>query len=99
MNDYRLETQTQADRDVDAALAWYENERPGLALVFLGELRACFARITGGPFTYQILRAGVRRARLRRFPYAVYHHSDDARVLILAVTHTRRHPDTWKARR
>ena len=33
---------------------------------------ASYDRIAAGPFEYQDLRSGIRRALLRRFPYAVY---------------------------
>ena len=43
-----------------------------LGLEFLDELRATYDRVAAGPFGHQDLRSGVRRALLRRVPYAVY---------------------------
>jgi hypothetical protein len=48
------------------------NEQPELGLEFLGELRATYDRVAAGPLGHQDRRSGVRRALLRRFPYAVY---------------------------
>ena len=98
MSSYRIIVRTQADLDVDEALAWYENERPGLAIEFLGELRATFDRLADGPFKYQHLRSGVRRALLKRFPYAVFFIVEDDVVLVTAVLHTSRDPATWQRR-
>jgi hypothetical protein len=47
---YRLISQPRADLDVEAAFEWYENERSGLGLEFLDELRATYDRIGYGPF-------------------------------------------------
>jgi plasmid stabilization system protein ParE len=35
---------------------------------------------------------GVRRARLRRFPYGVFYRADDGDIIVLRVLHTRRSP-------
>ena len=72
MTEYRLISEPPVDLDVEAAFEWYENERPGLGVEFLDELRAAYNRIADGPLKYQELRGGIRRALLRRFPYAVY---------------------------
>lgn len=72
MTGYRLVAEPAANADVEAAFVWYENERPGLGLDFLDELRAAYGRIVDGPLKYRDLRSGIRRALLRRFPYAVY---------------------------
>ena len=48
------------------------DDHAGPGLEFLDELRATYHRVAAGPFGHQDLRSGVRRALLRRFPYAVY---------------------------
>jgi len=70
---YRLVTEPAADLDVESAFVWYQHERSGLGLEFLDELRRTYERIITSPFRYGELRAGIRRALLRRFPYAVYY--------------------------
>ena len=44
----------------------------GSGTEFLQELRSTYDRIVQGPLKYQELRSGIRRALIRRFPYAVY---------------------------
>jgi hypothetical protein len=68
--EYRLISEPPVDLDVEAAFEWYENEQPRLGVEFLEELRATYKRIADGPLKYQELRGGIRRALLRRFPYA-----------------------------
>ena len=72
MTEYRLVAEPRADLDVAAAFQWYEGEGPALGLEFLDQLSAAYHRIVADPLKYQNLESGIRRALLRRFPYAVY---------------------------
>lgn len=99
MTEYRLISEPLADLDVEAAFEWYENERPGLGLEFLDELRAAYSRIADGPLKYQHLRSGVRRALLKRFPYAVYFAIEGDIAVVVAVLHASRDPAEWQRRR
>jgi hypothetical protein len=47
--EYRLVSEPPVDLDVEAAFEWYENERPGLGVELLDELRTAYQRITDGP--------------------------------------------------
>ena len=99
MTEYRLISEPRADLDVQAAFEWYENERPGLGLEFLNELRAAYNRIADGPLKYLPLRSGIRRALLRRFPYAVYFAIEDHVAVVVTVLHASRDPAEWQRRR
>jgi plasmid stabilization system protein ParE len=96
---YRLVAEPAADRDVEAAFAWYENECAGLGFDFLAELRVAYDRILEGPLKYRDQRSGIRRALLRRFPYAVYFSLQEDVVVVLAVLHAHRDPAAWQTRR
>lgn len=98
MTEYRLVSEPRADLDIEAAFQWYEKEQPGLGSEFLDELRAAYDRIVEGPLKYQHLRSGVRRALLRRFPYAVYFAVEQTVIVVLAVLHASRDPAEWQRR-
>ena len=98
MTENRLLSERSADLDVEAAFEWYENEQSGLGAEFLDELRATYNRIGDGPLKYQELRGGIRRALLRRFPYAVYFAVEDSIIVVLAVLHVSRDPAEWQRR-
>ena len=98
MSGYRLVSDPRADIDIEAAFEWYERERPGLGLEFLDELRAAYGRIVDGPLKYQQLRSNIRRALLKRFPYAVFFTVEDEIIVVLAVLHTSRDPAEWQRR-
>jgi len=89
---YRLLTDVAGDADIEAAFDWYESEQPGLGLEFLDEVRAAYARILDGPFKYQELRSGIRRALTRRFPYAIYFSLENDLIVVIAVLDTARDP-------
>jgi toxin ParE1/3/4 len=97
--EYRLISEPPVDLDVEAAFEWYENERPGLGVEFLDELRATYNRIANGPLKYQELRGGIRRALFRRFAYAVYFAIEADIVVVVAVLHASRDPAEWQRRK
>jgi toxin ParE1/3/4 len=66
---------------------------------FLDQLGTAYDRIADDPFKYQDLESGIRRALLRRFPYAVYFAVERDVVVILAVLHVSRDPAEWQRRR
>jgi len=99
VTEYRLLAEPRADLDVAATFDWYENEKARLGQNFLDELRAAYDRIADSPLAYQHLRSGIRRALLRRFPYAVYFAVEGDVVVVLAVLHVGRDPAEWQRRR
>ncbi len=99
MIEYRSVSGPVVELDVEVAFEWYESERPGLGVEFLDELRATYNRIADGPFKYQELRAGIRRALLKRFPYAVYFAIEAESIVVVAVLHVSRDPAQWQRRK
>jgi toxin ParE1/3/4 len=98
VNEYRLVSQPSADLDIEGAFQWYENEQVGLGLEFLDELRATYKLIVEGPFKYPHLRSSIRRALLKRFPYAVFFAIENEVIVVVAVLHTSRNPAEWQRR-
>ena len=98
MRPYRLVAEPEVDFDVEAAFDWYQGEQAGLGLKFLDQLRATYERIVRRPLQYQDLRSGVRRALVRRFPYAVYFAVEGDVIVVLAVLHASRDPEEWQKR-
>lgn len=98
MKRYHLLSDVAADADIEAAFEWYESEQSGLGLEFLDEVRAAYARILDGPFKYQELRSGIRRALTRRFPYGIYFSVEDDLIVVIAVLDSARDPVEWQLR-
>ena len=99
MSKYRLVSEPQTDLEIEATFQWYQKQQTGLGVEFLEELRAVYTRIGEGPLKYQHLRSGIRRALLRRFPYAVYFAVEQDAIVVLAVLHAARDPEEWQRRR
>ena len=76
---------------------WYESRRLGLGTQFVEALEHTVARIAENPATSPKVHGAVRRAVLRRFPYAVYFRPVGDIVVVLAV-HGRQHPERWRSR-
>jgi len=79
---------------IDAWL-WYEQKRSGLGDEWVGCVEAVLGEIALDPALHVAVHGEVRRALVRRFPYAVFYVVEPAQVLVLAVAHVRREPGYW----
>lgn len=86
-----------AQADIREAALWYENRRPGLGSEFTLWFDALLERIAQTPLQFPEIGSGIRRALLRRFPYAIYF-VVAASPVVIAVLHQHRHPAMWKQR-
>jgi plasmid stabilization system protein ParE len=55
-------------------------------------------KIEDGPLRYPVVYEDVRRALVRRYPYAIFYVVEPARVVVMAVLHQRRDPARWPRR-
>lgn len=62
----------EAEDDLDDTYAWYEAQRVGLGDAFLRALDATIAAVQQQPEAHHLVDETIRRALLRRFPYAVF---------------------------
>lgn len=80
-------------------VAWFERQVPGLGARYLADVDETLARIAEAPHRMaQLDGSGIRRALLRRFPYALYYAIRDQAPLIIAVAAHRRRPRYWSSR-
>jgi plasmid stabilization system protein ParE len=78
--------------EYDEAVAWYESERPGLGLEFSASVDALMTLIARQPALFRQVRGPIRRAVLKRFPYAIHFLDEPARIVVVAVFHASRDP-------
>lgn len=93
----RFLVEPEAEAELDEAFSWYEGRAAGLGGEFVRV--AAFALIRRNPEQFPRVRSDIRRALVRRFPYAVYYVVEPEQVVVLGVIHTRRHPRRWQSRR
>jgi len=88
----------EAESDLAEAYDYYEGPIPGLGDEFVATLEQQLERVVENPAQYQEIHRGVRRAVMRRFPYAVFYIGEQNAVVVLAVEHQARDPKHWKQR-
>jgi plasmid stabilization system protein ParE len=96
---YTVVFRPQAEEEARAARKWYEEQRPGLGARFADAIDETIQRIASNPSRFPLVHGEIRRAVVRRFPFGVYFRVYGRDLVILAVTHGRRHPRRWQSRR
>jgi hypothetical protein len=80
--------------EVNDTVRWYEEQSEGLGddffVKFESALRAIQLNPSGNAFWLES--TTVRRAKLKRFPYAVLYKAYPDKVRILCVRHDKKHP-------
>jgi len=80
------------------AVSHYDLKEPTLGDEFADEVWETISRIASHPSAWQQLSSRTRRCLTRRFPYAVIYQAQAKSILIIAVMHQKRHPDSWRGR-
>jgi plasmid stabilization system protein ParE len=95
---YALAFRPEVRDELNEAYHWYESQQPGLGDEFLHCVDEILNRIGLMPESYAVVYRDVRRAVVKRFPYAVYYRIVSSRVIVTAIFHGRRDPKSWQAR-
>lgn len=89
----------EAEADLAEAYAWYEVKKAGLGSQFNDSVQTALSFISEHPRAFPRVHRQVRRALIRRFPYAIFFTAKDEQVTVVAVLHARRDPrrrqDRW----
>lgn len=87
-----------AERDLNDAALYYDQEQPGLGATFIADVRHCTGAILEYPETGPIIRGRVRRRMCRTFRHGVLYTIRPGTIRVLAVMNLRRHPTYWVGR-
>lgn len=87
-----------AQRELDDAVAWYNQREAGLGWEFLDELDRSVRIIKSFPLAWPEINPGIRRCLLARFPYGIIYGIDEDLIVVVAVAHLRRRPRYWADR-
>jgi plasmid stabilization system protein ParE len=87
-----------AERELNDAAQYYEQEEPGLGAAFITEVRRCADAIAEHPLAGPVILGTIRRRLCQRFPYALLYsvHGEDLRIL--TVMNLKRRPGYWVGR-
>ena len=95
-----VRVEPEAENDIAAAIAWYEQQRKGLGEDFVAAVDEALRAIAHRPAAFALHPAApdVRRAPLRRFPYVLVFQPFGEEVFVLACLHHRRNPSVVTVR-
>lgn len=95
----RFKLTPKARQDLWRIIDYYRDQQPGLEARFFEELRSLVERICAHPEPFPIVRNNRRRANFpRKFPYIIFYYIEDQRVVIVAIMHKKRGPESIKKR-
>ena len=79
----------EAERDLAAARAWYEQKRAGLGDEFLDDVAWAMRVLERNPELARFYYRNFQRVLLRRFPYKVFYQVSGERVVVFRVLHAK----------
>lgn len=90
---------TEAIREFDSAIAYYEDQKIGLGLDLLSQVEETLGKIQQNPnLGTQHTIAGVRRYVIQGFPYLIFYVELEEFIWVIAIAHGKRRPNYWKKR-
>jgi plasmid stabilization system protein ParE len=87
----------EAEAELTEAREWYSHQRKDLDLEFMQCIDEALSRVVDNPRAFPVVYRSLRRAVVRRFPFAIFYEVTD-HVYVTAVFHSRRDPEIWKSR-
>jgi toxin ParE1/3/4 len=87
-----------AERDIEQAMDWYDEQRPGLGDEFFMSLEELIDRIEHDPELHPIVVGTSRRAVLGSFPYLLVYRVLNDRIEVVGVFHSQVGPIRIAAR-
>lgn len=95
-----LRVEVEALVELEEAAAWYEDKRPGLGTEFVEAIERTLLRVREMPASFVAIMKHplVRRALVRKFPYAIVFIAHEDAIHVLAYTHVKRRPLYWAHR-
>ncbi|HET9766768.1 MAG TPA: type II toxin-antitoxin system RelE/ParE family toxin [Thermoanaerobaculia bacterium] len=96
----KLRYRAAAKLDIHEARDWYGAISPALEERFAGAVATTLTIALDHPRAFPVVHRGdVRRAVVSGFPYQVFYRLRSSDLIVVAVTHSSRHPRSWQRRR
>ena len=84
-----------ARQELFDAIQFYEQQLPGLGILFFKEISDAINLIRLYPEAHQLITTRTRKCPLRKFPYLVLYGIIDDTIVVSAVAHQHRHPNSY----
>lgn len=88
-----------AEEEMTEAALYYEAARSGFGDIFLDDIQHAIDAIRERPEIGAMVAYGFRRVLVRRFPFSIVYAVEAEAIVVVAVSHQRRRPEYWKARK
>ncbi len=94
----KISFHSEVENDAAEAYRWYSEQSESAAENLLIQIEESLERIIETPRIYPKVHKNIRRALIRRFPYAIFNLYRLEKIDILAIFHEHRDPFQWKKR-
>jgi len=88
----------EAEADLTEAREWYSHQRKDLDFEFMQCIDEALALVIRHPNSFPMVYRTLRRAVVRRFPFALFYEVAADEIQVTAVFHSRRNPEMWQSR-
>lgn len=85
----------EAQRELLAAQAWYEQRSPGLGFEFARAVDVAVAHALQMPLAFPRIKAEFRHAITRKFPYSIIYQVGESELVAVSCFHHSRKPGSW----
>ena len=93
-----IEFLNPAQAELTEAIDYYNAQKEGLGFEFAEEVKETIERIIQYPEAWSLISHRTRRCRTKRFPYGIIYELRGNTILIVAVMHLHREPQSWRGR-
>ena len=94
----QIRFQPEAEAELAAARLWYSLHREGLDDALTQRVDETLQRIARAPYAYPVVYRHLRRAVLRKFPFAIFYEPIAHEVVVFAVYHSSRDLEKLESR-
>jgi len=94
----KIEFLAPAESELNEAIVYYNHKRSNLGFEFSEEVKRTLERILQYPEAWSSLSKRTRQCTTKKFPYNVIYQIRSEKILIIAVMHQHRNPETWRSR-
>ena len=95
---HKVMIRAEAKRDLREAKRWYQSISPELKRDFVRKIDDAITLAKERPLAFQVVHRTFRRVLVHRFPYALFYHVGEDRIIIVAVLHQARDPELLEQR-
>lgn len=85
-------------QEYSQSVEYYAQQKIELAQDLINQVENSIFRLIQFPYSYAIVDKNIRRCLIRKFPYAILYTIEDNCIVILAVMHCHRNPQSWQDR-